>query len=168
MNLREAIKGQYHAGLGMLDEVIEKCPDELWEAGRHPRPFWRVAYHALFYTHLYILRHLDDFVRWEHHRENAEEIGFGEIESEVAVVAPYQKEELRAYLREIDGRVDATIDEVDLDAEDCGFYWYHLSKLDHELMNLRHLQQHVGQLSERLIDAGVDLSWKGRRDRFDG
>ncbi len=51
---RDALKGQYHAGLRMLRQAIEVCPDDLWEGGDHPNQFWHVAYHGLFYTHLYL------------------------------------------------------------------------------------------------------------------
>jgi hypothetical protein len=37
-----------------------------------------------------------------------------------------------------------------------------MSKLSHELMNLRHIQGHVGQLSELLMVAGIDTRWIAR------
>ena len=43
MELREALKEQYHAGLAMLAECVEKCPDALWLQGEPPRYFWRIA-----------------------------------------------------------------------------------------------------------------------------
>src|SRR5687767_9187708 len=55
-NLRAALKEQYHAGLNMLRQCIEQCPDDLWTSGSHPRPYWRIAFHAAFFTHLYLLQ----------------------------------------------------------------------------------------------------------------
>ena len=46
MELRTALKEQYHAGLTMLRQCVEQCPDDLWTSGAHPRPFWRIAFHA--------------------------------------------------------------------------------------------------------------------------
>jgi hypothetical protein len=37
-----------------------------------------------------------------------------------------------------------------------------MSKLSHELMNLRHTQGHVGQLSELLMARGIDTGWVAR------
>jgi hypothetical protein len=55
MDIRSALKSQYHAALGTLREAIEKCPDSMWDdaADRYPA-FWRVAYHTLFYAHFYL------------------------------------------------------------------------------------------------------------------
>ncbi len=50
-----------------------------------------------------------------------------------------------------------------LAAGETGFSWYpSMSKLSHELMNLRHLQGHVGQLSELLMAHGIDTDWVAR------
>jgi hypothetical protein len=43
MELRRALKEQYHAGLKMLAECVEKCPESIWFEGEHPRTFWRIA-----------------------------------------------------------------------------------------------------------------------------
>jgi predicted kinase len=37
-----------------LKQAIEKCPDALWNDPADKNRFWHVAYHALFYTHLYL------------------------------------------------------------------------------------------------------------------
>ena len=37
MELRQALKEQYHAGLAMLAECVEKCPADMWLAGEHQR-----------------------------------------------------------------------------------------------------------------------------------
>ncbi len=55
MNVQAALKGQYHAAMSMLRETIEKCPDEMWAGGDYAVPFWHVAYHTLFFTHLYLM-----------------------------------------------------------------------------------------------------------------
>lgn len=39
-----------------------------------------------------------------------------------------------------------------------------MSKLSHELMNLRHTQGHVGQLSELLMARGIDTDWISKSD----
>ena len=43
MDVRTALKSQYHAALKTLHEVIEKCPDVMWnDAIDGAAPFWRV------------------------------------------------------------------------------------------------------------------------------
>ena len=59
--------------------------------------------------------------------------------------------------------VDPAVDNLDLDSPTTGFPWYEMPKWDHQILNLRHVQGHIGQLSERLVAAGVDTGWVGGR-----
>lgn len=173
MELREALKEQYHAGLAMLAECVEKCPDRMWLEGKHPRAFWRIAFHAAFYTHLYLGQDEAAFRPWPGRREGIH----ARLWEEPAEVEPYElpegaehyrKDELLAYLRYVDALVDPTVDGLDLDRDETGFSWYpKMSKLSHQLMNLRHLQGHVGQLSELLMAGGIDTGWVARSRALD-
>ncbi len=44
---------------------------------------------------------------------------------------------------------------LDLTAATSGFSWYPVSKLEHQLISLRHLQHHTAHLIGRVRDAGV-------------
>jgi hypothetical protein len=94
MDIRSALKFQYHAALKTLREAIEKCPDAMWnDPAGGAVPFWRVAYHALFF----------------------------------------------------------------------GFPWYKMGTLEHQLVNIRHIQHHAAMLSARLREgAGIGIDWVGR------
>jgi hypothetical protein len=70
MNVQSALKGQYHAALAMLKQTIEKCPDDLWTSQGQSPAFWRVAYHTLFYTHLYLQPDEKAFRAWDHAARN--------------------------------------------------------------------------------------------------
>jgi len=73
MDVRSALKSQYHAALKTLHEVIEKCPDGMWnDPADSSAPFWRVAYHTLFYAHFYLQQTQEDFSPWARHREEAQ------------------------------------------------------------------------------------------------
>lgn len=161
MNIKPALKSQYHAALLMLRETIELCPDDLWTAGEARRPFWRIAYHALFYTHFYLQPDEAAFQPWDKHRPECSvlEGGPGEVPKDCAA---YTRSELLEYWQLCDGAIDAGVDRLDLTAPECGFPWYSMPKLEHQLLNLRHLQQHVGQLAERLNLAEIDTDWVGK------
>jgi len=47
---------------------------------------------------------------------------------------------------------------LNLEAE-SGFHWLPFSKLELQLYNLRHIQQHVGELYERLDRQNIELDW---------
>jgi hypothetical protein len=157
-SLRDALKGQYHAALSMLRQTIETCPDTLWNSGTPPRQFWRLAYHTLYYTHLYLELKAENFQQWVKHRDEVE----SDQEREKLDATPYSRAELLEYWDIVDGRVDAQIDAMDLTAPECGIPWYKMPKLDHQIMNIRHIQEHAGQLRDRLLEAEVDQRWVGR------
>jgi hypothetical protein len=164
MDIRSAIKGQYRATLAMLRQTIEQCPDDLWLDDTPTNAYWHVAYHALFYAHLYSQPDEASFTPWDHQREQYQFLGQlpWPPHDAPAIGEPYTKQQLLEYCDHIDGLIDETIDAVDLDAEQCGFWWYDLPKLDHELMSIRHVQHHVGQLAERLRQAAdIGTDWIG-------
>jgi hypothetical protein len=166
MKLRQALKEQYHAGLAMLAECVEKCPEEMWLEGKHPRTFFRIAFHAAFSTHVMMGQNEAAFQPWPRRREGIHE-GLWE---DPAQVEPYElpegaesygRDEMLDYIRFVDGLIDPTVDQLDLDSDETGFSCYpKMSKLSHQLMNLRHIQGHVGQLSELLMAKGIDTDWR--------
>ena len=168
MEFRDAMKEQYHAGLAMLAECVEKCPESMWLEGEHPRAFWRIAFHAAFFTHLYLGQNDETFQPWPDRREGIHH----RLWHDPAQIEPYElpedaecygRNEILAYIRFVDGLVDPTVDQLDLDSGETGFSWYpNMSKLSHDLMNLRHIQGHVGQLSELLMARGIDTDWVGK------
>jgi hypothetical protein len=160
MDLRQALKEQYHAGLAMLADCVERCPDEVWVSGTYPRTYWRIAWHTVFFTHLYLGQNEDAYRPWTSH---------GKVWENLIEVEPYElppnvetreRKEMLEYIAFVDGLIDPTVDALNLDATETGFSWYkNMTKLSHQLMNLRHIQGHVGQLSEILMAHGVDTDW---------
>lgn len=178
MDVRAGLKEQYHAGLKMLAECVEKCPDDMWtdqlsvekdERGLCVRSFWRIAYHSAYYTHLYMGQGEEAFEPWpERNKEQALEgmwhAPWGMEPFEMPEdIEPPTKQYILDYIAFIQSVVDNTVDSLDLDTDNSGFTWYKKTeKMSHELMNLRHVQGHVGQLSELLMGRGIDTDWVGR------
>ena len=158
-NLKLVLTGQYHAAMDMLRWAIEACPEDIWVGGNPPRSFWRLAYHTLFFTHLYLEVREADFQKWELHRDEVE----SDFERERLDATPYTKEEILAYWQIVDDRIGPQIEKIDLNSQDCGIPWYKIPKLDHVVMNLRHVQEHAGGLRDRLLEAGIDQGWATRR-----
>jgi hypothetical protein len=100
MNIKDGIKSQYHATLDMMRQVILKCPDPLWAARDSYQPYWRIAFHALFFTHLYLQITEKDFVPWPKHRDQAQFLGQlpWPPHDEAKIGEPYLKEELIEYV----------------------------------------------------------------------
>ena len=77
---------------------------------------------------------------------------------------PYARDEVLAYWRSCDDMVDDAVDALDLQSPNSGFGWYHMSKLEHQLVNLRHIQHHAAQLADRLRAAtDTGIRWVGAR-----
>jgi hypothetical protein len=156
MDIKAIIKSQYHAALEMLQQAIVKCPDSTWADPAYKNKFWHIAYHALFYTHLYLQPSEKEFVPWARHREQYEF-----MESEIG--QPYSKEELLEYLALCRQEVEDKAASLNLEAE-SGFDWLPMGKLELQFYNIRHLQQHTGELAERLgTTANIEVGWVGRR-----
>jgi hypothetical protein len=151
-DLRSALKSQYHAALAMLRAAIERCPEAEWLSRGHRNAFWQVAYHAVFFTHLYLQQNETTFVRWSQHRGGDDGTG-GE---------PYSKAQVLEYCSFVDQSVDTAVDGLDLETPESGFSWYKMSKLEHQLVNIRHVQHHGAQLVDRLRSAAdIGIKWVG-------
>ena len=147
---RSVLKSQYHAALAMLREAVERCPENEWSNADHKNAFWQVAYHTLFFTHLYLQRDEASFQRWAQHRGDDDGID-GD---------PYTQAQVREYWLFCDRIVDDAVDAVDLDSAESGFSWYRMSKLEHQLVNVRHIQHHGAQLADRLRSAAdIGITW---------
>ena len=154
MDYQHIIRSQYLASLEMLKLTIEKCPDTLWNDPADKNKFWHVAYHALFYTHLYLQPTEQDFRPWAKHR------AAHDLEQ---TADPYSKEEVLEYLAVCQQQVEEKVPQLNLDAE-SGFYWLPFDKAELQIYNIRHLQQHAGELMERLGSrAGLDVDWVGMK-----
>jgi hypothetical protein len=167
--LRTSLKSQYHAALAMLKESIEKCPEETWYDETPKNTCWQVAYHALYFTHLYLQPDEAAFRPWKGHQGDVQHPdgipGPANPESPLPLIPrPYTKEEVLAYWEFCDQMVDGAVETLDLGRRESGFHWYPIPKLEHQLVNLRHIQHHAGQLADRVrAAAGVGVRWAGSR-----
>ena len=52
MDVTSVVQSQYHAALAMLEAVVQKCPDSIWDDAQDRNRFWHVAYHVLLHPSL--------------------------------------------------------------------------------------------------------------------
>ena len=175
--LRSALKSQYHAALAMLREAIEKCPDDLWASDEYTNRFWRIAYHTLYFTHLYLQPTVHDFRPWEHHQTSIQDMD--DIPSPPDILEltelphrppqtgePYSKARVLEYWELCDRMIGEGVDRLDVFAPESGFPWYEIPKIEHQLVNIRHIQHHTGQLTDRIRTATASgVEWAGARGR---
>lgn len=171
--LRTVLKSQYHASLAMLRQALEKCPEDLWYSTEQVNAFWQTAYHTLFFAHLYLQPNLAAFRPWKNHQRNAQyQDGIArppDPNSTLPLIPdPYTQEQVLEYWRECDAMVDSAVDAFDPLSAESGFSWYKVTKLEHQIVNIRHIQLGAAQLAARLratLNVGVDWVGAGRGEQ---
>ena len=164
MDVRKTIASQFHAALSMLEQTVRLCPQPLWDDRAQANPFWRVAYHALFFVNLYLQPNEDELSLWEEGREGYQFLGPTPWPPHTQPEAdqPYSREEILAYLAFCREEVDRLVPAVDLGAP-SGFSWLPFDKMELQIYNIRHLQQHVGDLSSLMLSqADLEIDWVGK------
>jgi hypothetical protein len=168
--VRTALKSQYHAALGMLRQTIEQCPDDLWLSTEHRNAYWQVAYHVLYFAHVYLMPDEAAFRPWEGHQSEVQnpdalQRRVDPNSSLPPIPKPYPKSQVLAYWSICDAMVDPALDALDLSSPDSGFTWYRMPKLEHQIVNIRHIEHHMAQLADRLrlaTDTGTRWIGAGR------
>jgi hypothetical protein len=151
MYIQDNIKSQYKASLEMLRQAIELCPQPMWTDTIYRNVFWRLAYHTLFYTHFYLCPGPQDFVPWTKSRK-----GYHEL---VPGGEAYSKAEIIEYLDLCCLQVVKQVDAMDPEAP-SGFHWLPMDRLGVQMYNIRHIQQHTGELCERLgVSCQINIDW---------
>ena len=161
MMLKEIVKSQYWASLEMLRQAILKCPDSLWHNPDYKNQFWHIAFHVIFYTHFYLHLTEEDFIPWEKHEEKL--VSLGSPHSSMKNDITYSKEDVLDYLELCLDQLAGHVDALDLHSE-SGFHWLPFNKLELQFYNIRHVQQHTGELCERLgTKEDIDIDWVGMK-----
>lgn len=157
---REIIS-QYKASLKMLIDVINKCPEALWNDVAYENRYWRIVYHALFYTALYLSESPEKFVPWHKHKVTYNYLGsFTSDNKPVVIDSIYTKDEMLEYASIVSWNCEPLVNAND--GKKSGFDWLIMSRLEIHFYNLRHLQHHIGQLTERLHRIGIKgIRWEG-------
>jgi hypothetical protein len=144
IDYRTIVWKQYGAALDMLADAVRLCPDNLWTAAlwqdaedvRYGQ-FWFVAYHAVFWSDLYLTGSSEGFAP-------PPPFVRGRLPDQ-----PYTKEQVLAYLGDCRRRCQATLAALtdERAQQRCVFAWMEPSFLELQLYAMRHVQEHAAQLS---------------------
>jgi len=146
---KQVLQSQYLAALAMLKQAILKCPPAAWDNPQDKDRFWFVAYHTLYYAHRYLKAQDKGYARWEKRGHSQQGM-------------PFSKEEILERLAIVERDVTEQISLMDLDGE-SGYTRFLANKLELQLYNIRHIQQHTGELYERLGAYNIKLNWASQR-----
>ena len=149
MDIKKVIQSQYLASLAMLKQAIAKCPLNVWDDPQEKDRFWFVAYHTLYYAHRYLKAQDKGYARWERRQHSQQGV-------------PFSKEEIFERLAFVEQDVARQIPLMDLDGK-SGYAGFLTNKLELQLYNIRHIQQHTGELYQRLSASNIKLPWVSER-----
>ncbi|MFG0250404.1 MAG: hypothetical protein ACF8OB_16080 [Phycisphaeraceae bacterium JB051] len=164
-DIKPILASQYHASMQMLKQAIDRCPDDLWlQTGPQPAPYWQIVYHTLFFADLYLQISDNHFKAWAYHVHEYPGLDLlsqndGKLPEGLE---PYSITQMHEYWQIVDDMVKPCLQQMDITSPESGFDWYKVSKLEHQLVNIRHIQHHTAQLADRLrVAANVGVEWVG-------
>ena len=144
--------------LEMLRQTIHACPDALWDARDDGPPFWQFAYHALAGVDFWLSDSPQAFAFPSFHTREAL------IESGETPAEALPRQQIEAYLEQVTAKSRALLDRLTpaallQETEFAGRPW---TTADRILLQIRHVQHHVGQLNAALKRAvGGAPGWVG-------
>lgn len=151
-NFKTSLWQQFGAAIDTLDDALRLCPDQLWETSlwqdeedaRYGQ-FWFIAYHALFWTDLFLGGSYEEF-------QPPAPFIRGKLPDE-----PYAKAEVHAYLRQCREKIKAMAAGLtdERAGQICVFPWMEPSYLELQLYSMRHVQEHAAQLNMILGHRGI-------------
>jgi DinB family protein len=144
-HVKQILTAQYEASLAMLGQCIEACPPEHWEGTIANATFRWVAYHALFFTDLYLSPSEFAFELRDLHQRGGDE-------REPAATPGLAKDDAITYVSICRQKIYESLaaETEDSLAGPSGFSWYKITRGEMHLVNIRHIQHHTGQLSAYL------------------
>ncbi|MBI5943731.1 MAG: hypothetical protein HY864_05130 [Chloroflexi bacterium] len=149
MNIKHILQSQYLLALAMLKQAIVKCPPEAWDDANDKDKFWFVAYHTLRYAHQYLKARDKGYPRWEQRAYSKP----GKL---------FTKEEILERLAAVEQDVVTQLAIMNLE-EKTGATGHLANKLELQIYNIRHIQQHAGELYQRLSAYNLKLEWASQR-----
>jgi hypothetical protein len=160
-HFKQTILHQFEAALWMLNECIEKCPEQCWSGpgaiiGKYE--FWHVAYHTLYCTDYYFAPSEAEFRLEPEFYPGGE----GDFENEYPS-RMMTREELKRFLEYCLTRLRAALaaeTESSLSGPSGFNHKKPVTRSELYLYSMRHVMHHVGMLSAFLRrNSDVDLKW---------
>ena len=167
--LPKILLGQYEATFGTLNNIVNSCPDDVWEGKVANNPFSESAFHALFFADVYLGETVESVKDQDFHRQHRDQFdGYEELEFKTPV-KQYSRAFVLKYLQHCRDKAAQALNGTTAEflAQDTSIEWHDLSRTEMHIYNIRHLQHHCAQLIMRMrLDSDVHIGWY--RSGFDG
>ena len=144
--------------LEMLSQALHACPDELWDARDDGPPFWQYVYHALVGVDFWLSDSPQAFAFPAFHTREAL------IESGETPEEALSREQIEGYLEQVTAKSRAFLHRLTPETllQETEFVGQSWTAADRILVQVRHVQHHVGQLNTVLKrKVGKAPGWLG-------
>jgi len=160
MDLLKIVTSQYNASLEMFEDAVTHCPESLWQEPNYKNRFWHIAFHTMFWTHMYLNDSEHTFEKWEKHIKDYQWLNFrSKNYGEEDVI--YSKEDVLSYLNFCKTCMAEHLPTLNFE-DTGGFSWLPVTKLELHIYNIRHIQHHTSQLTDRLKEVeNTPIKWVG-------
>jgi len=160
---RRLISSQFEAAFLTLKECIDSCPESAWHQPVCNHEFCQSAFHALFWSDLYLGPNMEAVKDQEFHRQHAEAFaGYEELEKKEPE-KQYSRDFINEYFQHCHDKAKSRMAEVTDEQllAPSGFHWIKGPEAEVHVYNIRHIQHHAAQLSLRLrLDSHAEVDWQ--------
>ncbi len=159
------IASQMLAGLNMLKDCINRCPEQEWNERHNDYPFSQVVFHTLFDCDYNLSSNELEFKQQDFHEKNKEWFDdYEELEDKIKKNL-YDREFINRYYDYCKEKVTSVLEKnlnLNLMTPNSDIY-KNMTKLERYINAIRHIQHHSTQLGFRLqLVTGKEMGWSSR------
>ena len=163
--LAHAIASQLLAGLSMLKDCIDRCPEKEWNERHKDYPFSQVVFHTLFDCDYHLCDNDAEFKDQIFHRNNRAAFGdYEELEDRMPPRLP-ERDFIDRYYEHCREKVVSVVEPktgADLAVPNADVR-RNMTRLERYVNLIRHMQHHTAQLGFRLqVVTGQEMAWIAR------
>ena len=159
---KNLVIAQYEAAFSTFDSILKQVPQNVWTGNIASKGFDQSAFHALFYTDVYLSQNEHVVREQEFHIQHTDVFeGYEEFTFDPPIkryTLDFVKEYLSFCLDKSRSSVEAETEESL--AGEAEFSWQSISRGELHVYNIRHIQHHAAQLILRIrLESEIDIKW---------
>ena len=163
--LKRGIASQMLAGLYMLKDCIDRCPEKEWDERHDDYHFSQVVFHILFDCDYILSDSEEEFGGQVFHKNNSDVFADYEELMDLKRQHLFDRNFINSYYEYCTKKVENSMQErndADLTIPNMDIY-KNMTKLERYINAIRHIQHHTAQLGLRLqFITGIEMDWTSR------
>jgi len=156
-SMAEILRRHLRPTLDMLSNVIQSCPDDVWDAADETAPIWQQAYHTLFWLNAWLRDWGREFEPPAFHTDEARDLVRGTMPA-------LTRSQIEDYMGQVYSGCEAYLDALPADSltKETMAFGQKWTVADRIVLQIRHVQHHVGSMHSILKrKTGKAPGWRG-------